>query len=135
MASGEVEGNCGLGWTFLKLRKADWLRDKKINILFQWSLRRHPDLPGVPLIIDAAKTPQDRAVFEFLLATQDMGRPFFAPPGVPADRVTALRAAFARTLHDPQFLAEAEKMASRSSTAAASTCSSWWSASMPRRET
>jgi tripartite-type tricarboxylate transporter receptor subunit TctC len=107
---GEVAGNCGLGWTFIKLRKADWLRDRKINILFQWSLRKHPDLPDIPLIIDATKTPQDRKVFEFLLATQDMGRPFFAPPGVPADRVDALRAAFAQTLKDPQFLADADKM-------------------------
>jgi tripartite-type tricarboxylate transporter receptor subunit TctC len=107
---GEVEGNCGLGWTFLKLRKAQWLRDKRINILFQWSLAKHPDLPGVPLIIDSAKTPQDRKVFEFLLATQEMGRPFFAPPGVPADRLEALRDAFARTLKDPQFLSDADKM-------------------------
>jgi tripartite-type tricarboxylate transporter receptor subunit TctC len=107
---GEVEGNCGLGWTFLKLRKADWLKDKKINILFQWSLREHPDLPGIPLIIDSARTPEDRKVFEFLLAPQDMGRPFFAPPSVPAERVAALRDAFAKTLQDPQFLAEAEKM-------------------------
>jgi tripartite-type tricarboxylate transporter receptor subunit TctC len=107
---GEVEGNCGLGWTFVKLRKADWLRDKKINILFQWSLHKHPDLPGVPLIIDSTKTPEDRKVFEFLLATQEMGRPFFAPPGVPAERVAALRAAFAQTLQDPQFLADADRM-------------------------
>ena len=87
---GEVEGNCGLGWTFVKLRKADWLRDKKINILFQWSLRKHPDLPGIPLIIDSARTPEDRKVFEFLFAPQEMGRPFFAPPGVPAERVAAI---------------------------------------------
>ena len=110
MERGEVEGNCGLGWTFLKLRKADWLRERKINILFQWALRRHPDLPDVPLIIDSAKSLADRQVFELLLAPQDMGRPFFAPPGVPADRVTALRAAFALTLHDPQLLADADKM-------------------------
>jgi hypothetical protein len=107
---GEVEGNCGLGWTFLKLRRADWLREKKINILFQWSLRRHPDLPEVPLIIDATRTPQDRQVFEFLLAPQDMGRPFFAPSGLPVERLQALRDAFALTLKDPQFLADADKM-------------------------
>jgi len=107
---GEVEGNCGLGWTFLKLRKADWLRDKKINILFQWSLHKHPDLPEVPLLIDSTRTPEDRKVFEFLLAPQDMGRPFFAPPGVPPERLQALRDAFAQTLKDPQFLAEADKM-------------------------
>ena len=107
---GEVEGNCGLGWTFIKLRKADWLRDKKINVLFQWSLRSHPDIPDVPLIIDRARTPEDRKVFEFLFAPQEMGRPFFAPPGVPPERLAALRLAFERTLKDSQFLADADKM-------------------------
>ena len=110
MERGEVEGNCGLGWTFLKLRKADWLREHKINILFQWALHRPPDLPDVPLIIDSTRSPADRQVFELLLAPQDMGRPFFAPPGVPAERLQALRDAFAQTLKDPQFLADADKM-------------------------
>ena len=110
MERGEVEGNCGLGWTLIKLRHADWVREGKINILFQWALEKHPDLAAVPLIVDAAKSAEDRQVFEFLLAPQEMGRPFFAPPGVPAERVAALRAAFARTLQDPQFLAEAERM-------------------------
>ena len=110
MERGEVEGFCGIGWTFLKLRKGDWLRDKKVNILYQMSIEKHPELPDIPAIIDYAKTADDRKVFEFLFAPQDMGRPFFAPPGVPAERVAALRAAFARTLKDAQFLAEAEKM-------------------------
>ncbi len=110
MERGEVEGFCGIGWTFLKLRKGDWLRDKKVNILYQMSIEKHPELPDVPAIIDYAKTPDDRKVFEFLFAPQEMGRPFFAPPEVPAARVKALRDAFARTLKDPQFLAEAEKM-------------------------
>jgi hypothetical protein len=107
---GEVEGFCGIGWTFLKLRKGDWLRDKKINILYQMSLEKHPELPHVPAIIDYARTPDDRKVFEFLVAPQEMGRPFFAPPAVPAERVKALRDAFARTFKDAAFLAEAEKM-------------------------
>jgi len=64
----------------------------------------------VPLLIDSTRTPEDRKVFEFLLAPQDMGRPFFAPPGVPPERLQALRDAFAQTLKDPQFLAEADKM-------------------------
>ena len=110
MERGEVEGNCGLGWTFIKLRKAEWLKEKKINILFQWSLRKHPDLPDVPLMLDYAKTPEDRQVFEFLFAPQEMGRPFFAPPGVPADRLAALRTAFEQTLKDPQLLADADKL-------------------------
>ena len=110
MERGEVQGFCGIGWTFLKLRKTDWLRDKKINILFQLAMRKHSDLPDVPLIIDHAKTPEDRKIWEFLLAPQEMGRPFFTPPGVPADRVQALRKAFEETLKDPQFLADAEKI-------------------------
>jgi tripartite-type tricarboxylate transporter receptor subunit TctC len=110
MERGEVEGFCGIGWTFLKLRKGDWLKDKKINILYQMSLEKHPELPDVPAIIDHARTPDDRKVFEFLFAPQEMDRPFFAPPGVPAERVKALRDAFARTFKDPAFLAEAEKM-------------------------
>ena len=64
----------------------------------------------MPAIIDHARTPDDRKVFEFLFAPQEMGRPFFAPPAVPAERVKALRDAFARTFKDPAFLAEAEKM-------------------------
>jgi tripartite-type tricarboxylate transporter receptor subunit TctC len=110
MERGEVHGFCGIGWTFVKLRKADWVKDKKINLLFQISLSKHPDLPDVPALIEQAKTPEDRKVFEFLFAPQEMGRPFFAPPEVPAERVRALREAFARTLRDPQFLAEADKM-------------------------
>ena len=106
---GEVHGFCGIGWTFVKLRKTDWLKDKKINVLFQMALAKHPDIPDVPAILDFAKTPEDRQVIEFLFAPQDMGRPFFAPLGVPAERVAALRAAFARTLKDADFLAEAEK--------------------------
>jgi tripartite-type tricarboxylate transporter receptor subunit TctC len=110
MERGETEGFCGIGWTFLKLRKSEWLRDKKINILYQMSITKHPELPDVPAIIDYAKTPADRKVFEFLFAPQEMGRPFFAPPGVPADRLAALRRAFEQTLKDRAFLADADKM-------------------------
>ena len=110
MERGETQGFCGIGWTFVKLRKGDWLRDKKINILFQIAMQKHPEIPGVPAIIDHARTPEDRKVFEFLFAPQEMGRPFFAPPEVPAERVQALRAAFERTLKDPAYLAEAERM-------------------------
>jgi tripartite-type tricarboxylate transporter receptor subunit TctC len=110
MERGENGGFCAIGWTFLKLRKTEWLREKKINILFQMAMEKHPDIPDVPLILDYAKTPDDRKVFELLFAPQEMGRPFFAPPGIPAERVQALRAAFERTLKDPQFLAEADKM-------------------------
>jgi tripartite-type tricarboxylate transporter receptor subunit TctC len=110
MERGELEGNCGLGWTIVKLRKPEWLRQRKINILFQMAVRKHPDLPDVPLISESARTPEDRQVFDFLFAPQEMGRPFFAPPGVPPERVRALRDAFERALKDPAFLAEADKL-------------------------
>jgi tripartite-type tricarboxylate transporter receptor subunit TctC len=109
MERGETQGFCGIGWTFLKLRKADWLAAKKVNILFQISMEKHPDLQHVPLIIDHARTADDRKVFELLFAPQQMGRPFFAPPEVPAERLQALRVAFERSLKDPAYLAEAEK--------------------------
>jgi tripartite-type tricarboxylate transporter receptor subunit TctC len=109
MERGEIEGFCAIGWTYLKLRKADWLAEHKINILFQMA-DKHPDIPEVPSIIDYAHTPQDRAVFDLLFAPQKMGRPFYAPPDIPAERVQALRTAFERTLKDPQFLEETGKM-------------------------
>ena len=136
MERGEVEGFCGIGWTFLKLRKGDWLRDRKVNILYQMSLAKHPELPHVPAIIDFARTAEDRKVFEFLFAPQEMGRPFFAPPGVPAERVQALREAFARTLQATRRSSpRPRRWASRCSMSAASGSSSWWSASTPRRPT
>jgi tripartite-type tricarboxylate transporter receptor subunit TctC len=110
MERGELEGNCGLGRTILKRRLPEWLKEKKVNILFQMGLRKHPDIPDVPLISDYARTPEDRKVFEFLFAPQEMGRPFFAPPGVPAERLRALRVAFERTLKDAAFLADADRL-------------------------
>jgi len=109
MERGETQGFCGIGWTFLKLRKADWLKEKKINILFQMALEKHPEIPDVPAILDYARSGEDRQVLELLFAPQEMGRPFFAPPGIPDERVRALRSAFVQTLKDAAFLEEAEK--------------------------
>jgi tripartite-type tricarboxylate transporter receptor subunit TctC len=109
MERGETQGFCGIGWTFVKLRKGDWLKEKKINILFQMALVKHPDIADVPAILDYAKDAEARQVLELLFAPQEMGRPFFAPPGIPPERIQALRAAFVQTLKDPAFLDEAEK--------------------------
>lgn len=109
MERGEVHGFCGVGWSFLKLRKSELLTENKIGVLFQIALTKAPDLQHIPLVQDLANTPEDRQVLEFLLAPQGMGRPFFAPPGVPKERVAALRRAFADTLSDPEFLKEAAK--------------------------
>ena len=107
---GEVDGVCGLSWSTLKASNPEWLADKKINILTQMGLHKHPDLPDVPLVMDYVKDPSDQQVLTLLLMRSGMGRPFVAPPGVPADRLTMLRDAFMATMADKGFLSDAEKM-------------------------
>ena len=109
MERGEVQGRCGWSWSSVIATHKNWLDEKKINILVQISLSKHPDLPNVPLIMDYAKTDEQKQIFKLVVARQPMGRPFLAPPGVPADRVAALRKAFMETMKDSQFLAEAGK--------------------------
>jgi tripartite-type tricarboxylate transporter receptor subunit TctC len=73
------------------------------------SLEKHRDLPDVPLLIDLATNPDVKAVFELMSVTADIGRPFVTAPGVPAERVAALRQAFEKTMTDPEFLADAAR--------------------------
>jgi tripartite-type tricarboxylate transporter receptor subunit TctC len=109
MERGEVQGRCGWSWTAVKATHQPWLDQKKINILFQMGLSKHADLPNVPLIVELAKTDEDRAIFKMIFARQVMAWPFAAPPGVPKDRADALRKAFMDTMKDKDFLAEASK--------------------------
>jgi hypothetical protein len=106
---GEVQGRCGWSWSSVKSTRAQWLRDKKINVLLQMSTAKHPEMPDVPFVMDLAKTEKDRKVLALVFARQAWGRPFVAPPGVPADRVKALQAAFTATMKDPEFLKDAKK--------------------------
>jgi tripartite-type tricarboxylate transporter receptor subunit TctC len=109
LESGEVEGTIA-AWTTLKTLSSDWLKDGRIKVIAQWALRPNPELPGVPNVLDAASTEGERAALRLVLARLDIGRPFFLPPNVPADRVAALRQAFDATMKDPAYLAEAEKL-------------------------
>ena len=109
MERGEADARCGWSWGAVKAAKPDWLRDKKIYIAVQFATKKHPELPDVPLAADLARNDKERAALDLILTQQVMGRPFAAPPKVPADRVTALRRAFDQALKDPEFLAEAEK--------------------------
>jgi tripartite-type tricarboxylate transporter receptor subunit TctC len=109
MERGEVAGRGSNAWASWKSTKADWLKEKKINILVQIGLEKAPDLPDVPLLMDLAKNPEDRAVLRLLSAPTAVGRPIFTTPNVPKDRLTALRRAFDATMTDSGFLAEAEK--------------------------
>lgn len=110
MLRGEVSGRCGWSWSSVKATEAAWLREGKISILAQLSLRRHPDLPNTPLIMDFAKTDEARQIFTVALARQVMAWPFATPPGTPVERVAALRKAFGETLRDRDYLAEAQKL-------------------------
>jgi tripartite-type tricarboxylate transporter receptor subunit TctC len=109
MEKGEVAGRGSNSWASWKSTRPDWVRDKKINILVQIGLTKAPDLQDVPLLLDLAKNDSDRAVLRMLSAPATIGRPFFTTPGVPEDRVRALRAAFEKMIVDPGFVDEAKK--------------------------
>lgn len=109
MERGETTGRCGLSWSSAKASLQHWLADKKINLLMQVSYGKHPDLPDVPLVMDLAKTEEQKQLLRIFAARQVMGRPFFAPPDMPKDRADMLRKAFDAVLKDPDFLADAER--------------------------
>jgi tripartite-type tricarboxylate transporter receptor subunit TctC len=109
MERGEVQGLVGDDWDSVKSNQAAWLRDKKIRVLMQLRLTRHPDLPDVPTALDFASD-DTRDVLNLFIARQSFGRPFIAPPATPAPILAALREAFAKMLADPDFLQDAAKV-------------------------
>ena len=106
---GEVEGRGSSSWVSLKSSRPDWLRENKIAVLVQIGLTKAPDLPNVPLLMDLAKDAESHAVLRLLSTPVAIGRPIFAGPGVPPERLNALRAAFDATMKDPAFRADAAK--------------------------
>ncbi len=105
---GEVHGLCGLPTSTARTEWRGMLDLGQIKILVQLGRNKHPDLAGVPHIYDYAKTDEDRQVYDLIFGTQGLGRPYMAPPGVPAPRVAALRKALLDTIADPTFAAEAK---------------------------
>jgi len=109
MERGEVQGRCGWSWSSVKSTHRSWIDNKQINVLVQFALAKHPDLPDVPLITNLAKDDEQLQELKLIFARQVMGRPYLAPPGVPRDRADALRKAFMDTMNDKDFLADAER--------------------------
>jgi len=109
MERGEVGGRVN-SWASWKATKPDWLREKKIFVLVQMGLKRHPELADIPTIIELARTEEGKAIMMFLSADVPISRAYVTTPGVPPERVSALRRAFDATMKDPAFLAEAAKM-------------------------
>ena len=110
MERGEVDGLCGLSWSTIKTRHADWLKDKKIDMIVQASFKKVPELADVPLAMDETKDKEKLQILKLILAAQQMARPFAAPPGIPADRKAILVKAFDETMKDPEYLADAKKL-------------------------
>jgi tripartite-type tricarboxylate transporter receptor subunit TctC len=111
METGEVDGRCGWSWSGVKASKPTWLSEKQINILVQMGLQKAPDLPNVPLIMDFARNDEERKILKLIYSRQEFAWPFMAPPDLPPERKQLLRTAFEATLKDPDFLADAHKMA------------------------
>jgi tripartite-type tricarboxylate transporter receptor subunit TctC len=109
LESGEVHGTIA-AWTSVKTLSSQWLADRKIKVIAQWALRPNAELPGVPNVLDLAKSAPEEAALRLVMARLDIGRPFFVPPAVPAERVAALRKAFDDTMKDPAYLDEAQKL-------------------------
>jgi tripartite-type tricarboxylate transporter receptor subunit TctC len=110
MERGEVEGRGSNSWASWKATRPQWIAEKKINILVQIGFKKAPDLPDVPLLMDLGSNDADRMLLRVLSASTQIGRPIFTAPGVPAERVAALRQAFDAMVRDPAFLAEAKQL-------------------------
>jgi len=108
MERGEVDGICE-SLDSVKNKRPDWIPTKKVSILFQGGAEPSPELPGVPFVLDLAKTQEQKQAIRFLYAGQGIGRPFVAPPGMAPDRLKMLRDAFTATMKDPEFIADAKK--------------------------
>jgi tripartite-type tricarboxylate transporter receptor subunit TctC len=107
---GEVDGHCsGSSSATLRARMEPLVGAGKVKIIAQLGREKDPDYPDVPLILDLAAAPADRQILELAFTQQVMAWPIVAPPGVPADRIKALRDAFEATMKDPDFLAEAAR--------------------------
>jgi tripartite-type tricarboxylate transporter receptor subunit TctC len=110
MERGEIDGLCGISWSTIKTRHAEWLTDHSVNIIVQAALKKEPEIAAVPLASDLVTNPEQLQIMKLLLVSQAMARPFAAPPDVPAERKAALIAAFNATMMDADFLAEAQKL-------------------------
>jgi tripartite-type tricarboxylate transporter receptor subunit TctC len=109
MERGEVDGRGSNSWAAWKSTKPEWVRDHKLNILVQIGLKRAPDLPDVPLMLELATNDADRKLLEFISAETEVARSLVTTPVTPPERVEALRRAFDAMIKDPEFLAEAAK--------------------------
>ena len=107
MERGEVDGMCESLDSVIG-KRPDWIATKKVRILFQGGSEPNPHVDA-PFVLDFAKTEAQKTEITFLYAGQGIGRPFVAPPNLPADKLKQLREAFDKTMADPDFIADAKR--------------------------
>jgi tripartite-type tricarboxylate transporter receptor subunit TctC len=109
MERGELDGVCGIDWTTIKAQRANWIAEKKINVIAQAAFHKDPDLPDIPLIMELTSDREKQQILKLFVSAHEFARPYAAPPGIPPERAAALVSAFDATTKDPEFIAEANK--------------------------
>jgi tripartite-type tricarboxylate transporter receptor subunit TctC len=107
---GEITGACGISLSLLGAQFSRLIDEGKIRLIAQGALTKDPRYPDLPNILDQAKTPELQQALEFLYLPLALGRSLAAPPEVPANRLEVLRSAVLKTMHDPDFLADAKRL-------------------------
>jgi tripartite-type tricarboxylate transporter receptor subunit TctC len=109
MERGEVQGRCGGLVSSINATRPDWFTDHKVTVPIQVAINRNAQFPDVPAVVELAKDERTKNILRLALAAEDMDRPILAPPGVPPERLAALRAAFHDAMNDPGFIADAKR--------------------------
>jgi tripartite-type tricarboxylate transporter receptor subunit TctC len=110
MHRGEVNGVCSLDASSIKSQFSDDVTSGRLKLVIQMGAKKSEEFGPIPSVFDYAKTDEERAVLEVLFKQLLLGRPLAGPPGIPSDRLQALRAAFAATMTDADFRAEADRV-------------------------
>jgi tripartite-type tricarboxylate transporter receptor subunit TctC len=110
MERGEVQSHHSYSYSSLLRSHPDWVKDGKVNFLYQVGTDERSGVPGVPLMTDLAETAEQKQILQLMTIPSVLGRLYVAPPEVPTDRVAALRAAFTASVKDPAFVAESDKL-------------------------
>jgi tripartite-type tricarboxylate transporter receptor subunit TctC len=106
---GEINGAAGKDWTTLTTSHPDWLKEKKVNIILQMGMQKHPSISDVPTALELAANDEDRTIMELIFAKFNLSRPFFGPPNMGGKDLQDFRTSFAELMKDKDFLQEAEK--------------------------
>ena len=112
MERGEIAAR-SVGLTSVLAEYPDWIARRRSTSWSSWARKRDPMLPDVPLLTELAKTDEQRQILTLISSPTLLGQPYLAPPGVPADRVATLRAAFKSAIRDPGFLADTKSVVLR----------------------